>query len=407
MVKVSVIMPVYNGAKYLENSIGSLYNQTLSDIELICVNDGSTDNSLEILEQLKDKYQSIKIISQENKGSGSARDTGIENATGEYIAFLDADDIYMDKDALEVMYEYGHTNNAIMVSSNLERIRPDGRGIGNFNYKENNYTYFSKQETISPSEYGIPWAFYKNIFKRSFIVDNKILFPDLLRGQDPVFLSEILIRIDKIYTVDRTLYGYNYTTNGGSNSKVDTYQKKYDFMKHYHNTIKLLEENQLYDQSEAYKDQLLKYISIKHNFDDKQLISIIHEIFMDECDYEFETLENELAYLRLELINTDIPVLLKYNLEVVKNDLFETSITTNRFIDNRVLTKYTQLCQLLTSDDIIDSNLTIKPKNMNLTQLKTSMENSTSWRTTAPLSKLNNATIKVLKNIKHWLVKIW
>ena len=88
MVKISVIMPVYNGEKYLEKTCLNLSKQTLTDIELICVNDGSTDNSLNILEKLADKYDFIKIINQENQGSGVARNNGIENAIGEYIAFF-------------------------------------------------------------------------------------------------------------------------------------------------------------------------------------------------------------------------------------------------------------------------------------------------------------------------------
>ena len=126
MVKISVIMPVYNGEKYLEKTCLNLSKQTLTDIELICVNDGSTDNSLNILEKLADKYDFIKIINQENQGSGVARNNGIENAIGEYIAFLDADDIYVDVDALEKMYEYGSKHDADMVGANQKRVSIDG-----------------------------------------------------------------------------------------------------------------------------------------------------------------------------------------------------------------------------------------------------------------------------------------
>ncbi|WP_069592870.1 glycosyltransferase family 2 protein [Methanosphaera sp. WGK6] len=226
MVKVSVIMPVFNGVNFLDTSCQSLYNQTLNDIELICVNDGSTDNTLDKLHELSKKYDFIKIFNQENQGSGKARNNGIKEATGEYIAFLDADDIFVDENALELMYKYGTENNADMVGGNLKRVADDGTLEDNFNYKHKNYTYFDKYGFILPEDYGIPWAFYKNIFKKELLYENKILFPDLKRGQDPVFLAEILTKISKIYTVPIDLYGYNYSNNGGANAKINSYEKK-------------------------------------------------------------------------------------------------------------------------------------------------------------------------------------
>ena len=92
-IKVSVCIPVYNMEKYIEDCIKSLVNQTLKEIELIFVNDGSTDNSLNILNEYKKQYPDIiKVISQENKGLGGARNKGLELASGEYIGFVDADD---------------------------------------------------------------------------------------------------------------------------------------------------------------------------------------------------------------------------------------------------------------------------------------------------------------------------
>ena len=86
-VKVSVILPVYNQEKYLETAINSLRNQSLKDIEIICVNDGSTDNSLNILNDYVQKDARIKLINQKNQGPGAARNTGLKAAKGEYIAF--------------------------------------------------------------------------------------------------------------------------------------------------------------------------------------------------------------------------------------------------------------------------------------------------------------------------------
>lgn len=109
--KVSVIVPVYNVQKYLERCLDSLVNQTLSDIEIILVDDGSKDNSGEICDKYEKKYSNIKVIHKENAGLGYARNSGLEVATGEYIAFVDSDD-YLDKDFYEKLYINAKNNNS-------------------------------------------------------------------------------------------------------------------------------------------------------------------------------------------------------------------------------------------------------------------------------------------------------
>lgn len=101
MNKVSLIVPVYNTSKYLEKCINSLINQTLKDIEIIIINDGSTDNSEKIIKKFNDKR--IKYIAKQNEGIGKTRNLGIEKATGEYLAFVDSDD-YLSIDFCKKMY---------------------------------------------------------------------------------------------------------------------------------------------------------------------------------------------------------------------------------------------------------------------------------------------------------------
>ena len=192
MTTVSIIMPVYNDADRLDKSITTVINQTLKDIELICVNDGSSDDSLKILNEFAEQYDFIKVLSQENQGSGKARNYGIGEASGEYIGFLDADDIFIENNALEKLYETAIENDANMVSGNIKLVDQKGK-FSPFLPLD----YYEDYNVILPEQYGIPWSFYKNIFKREFIVSNDISFPDLLRGQDPVFLAEILSKVDE------------------------------------------------------------------------------------------------------------------------------------------------------------------------------------------------------------------
>ena len=95
MPKISVIVPIFNVEKYLKECLESIINQTFKDIEIICINDGSTDNSLDILNQYAEKDNRIKVITQSNQGLSAARNTGIKYANGEYISFIDSDD-YID-----------------------------------------------------------------------------------------------------------------------------------------------------------------------------------------------------------------------------------------------------------------------------------------------------------------------
>ena len=102
--KISIIIPVYNTEKYLHECLDSVINQTLKDIEIICIDDGSADNSYQVLQGYADKDSRFVILQQENKGAGRARNNGLKNATGEFVAFLDSDDYYADNTVLEKLY---------------------------------------------------------------------------------------------------------------------------------------------------------------------------------------------------------------------------------------------------------------------------------------------------------------
>ena len=113
-VKVSIIVPVYNVEKYLRQCVDSIVNQSLKEIEIICINDGSTDNSLQILEGYAQRDKRIKIINKRNEGLSTARNTGMEYATGEYIGFVDSDDFINEK-MYENLYKNAKSNKSDIV----------------------------------------------------------------------------------------------------------------------------------------------------------------------------------------------------------------------------------------------------------------------------------------------------
>ena len=144
MVKISVIIPVYNNEKHLGECLDSVSNQTLDDIEIICINDGSTDSSLEILNEYSTDKR-ITIITQTNQGSAIARNKGLDIAQGEYIGFLDADDIYINRQSLEIMFDAAKKHDASMISANLKFLTPERNLISNPHYKRGTFHYFKME----------------------------------------------------------------------------------------------------------------------------------------------------------------------------------------------------------------------------------------------------------------------
>lgn len=137
MPKVSVILPVYNVAPYLDEALKSLENQTLKDIEIIAVNDGSTDNSEEILKKHQDSDQRISYFNQENRGQSAARNLAMKYASGEYIYFMDSDDV-IDIEALQICYNHAKTTNADFIFFDGETMLDEGAQPLSWDYKRTN-----------------------------------------------------------------------------------------------------------------------------------------------------------------------------------------------------------------------------------------------------------------------------
>mgnify|MGYP002521133433 CR=1 FL=1 len=174
MPKVSVIIPVYNTEKYLRKCLDSVCNQTLSDIEIICVNDCSPDNSLEILKEYAKKDNRIKIINfEENKGAAVARNTGIDEAKGEYLGFVDSDD-YPDIDFYEKLY-----NKAVETGADCAK--------GIYKYFHENFVEFSINQKIKENKLNFMCEYCSAIFRTSIIHLNNLYFPNLIEMEDPYF----------------------------------------------------------------------------------------------------------------------------------------------------------------------------------------------------------------------------
>ena len=126
MIKVSVILPVYNVAPYLDETFASLLSQTLQEIEIIAVNDGSMDNSEDIIKKYAQQDARISYFSQENQGQSAARNLALQHAKGEYIYMMDSDDVLANPDALRICYEYAEQNKADFIFFDGDTLQEQG-----------------------------------------------------------------------------------------------------------------------------------------------------------------------------------------------------------------------------------------------------------------------------------------
>lgn len=209
MTKVSVIVPVYNVEDYLGECLDSLITQTLSDIEIICINDGSTDNSLEILTNYSKRDSRIKIITQENKGLSSARNRGFEFINGKYTYFIDSDDI-LKSDALEKLYNLACDKKTDFIIFKLINFDSETKEFSKNDYFEAKklakrvenkvFNYKDIIDIVFSTPVSTPGNFYKSEFVKNFrFIENKIF-------EDNLFFAECIFNAKRVYFLNQHLY---------------------------------------------------------------------------------------------------------------------------------------------------------------------------------------------------------
>ena len=240
MAKVSVIVPIYNVEKYLSKCLDSLINQTLDDIEIILVNDGSTDNSGNIAKEYKDKY-SDKIIyfEKENGGLSDARNFGIPYTKGEYIAFLDSDD-YIEEDAYEKMYEKAKKEDADYIECDFIWEYPNKQIF------DKRIEYIDKKDMVAKVRV-VAW---NKLIKRELIIKNNITFPKGLRYEDIEFTYKLIPFLEKVSYIDKPFVHYVQRKNSIANVQN---VKTADIFTILENVEKYYKEKNLYDE---YKEQI-------------------------------------------------------------------------------------------------------------------------------------------------------
>ncbi len=222
MFKVSVIIPVYNKEEYVGECIESVLSQTLNDIEIICINDGSTDGSLSVLNRYSQENSNVIVIDQPNRGVGASRNVGIESSTGRYIAFMDPDDLYPDKMVLKDLYDAAESSGLLIAGGSFSSFKPDGTEVSVFKGDNTGYTFIN-DGPIDYVDYQYDYGFQRFIYRRDFILEHGLRFPNYIRFQDPPFFTAALSTAGRFYALRRLTYRYreSYKEVGGRLRYVD------------------------------------------------------------------------------------------------------------------------------------------------------------------------------------------
>ena len=232
MTKLSIIVPVYNVEKYLPKCLESLIKQTLNDIEIICVNDGSMDNSLAILKEFASRDSRIKIIDNQHQGVAKTRNTGIEQSTGEYIGFVDSDD-YIDIDFFEKLYNSATKSNSdIAIASILKHKKFFNIYNAKYTKEETAITIQDKIKLCEDKKHFFFYAWNK-IYHSGFIKENNIKFSEGQIYEDVMFAIKALYYSNKIISVYGTKYHYIEHENSLTKYKDKTGGKEQDLVKAY------------------------------------------------------------------------------------------------------------------------------------------------------------------------------
>ena len=288
MSKVSVIIPIYNAGQYLEQCLNSVINQTFKDIEIICINDGSTDNSVEILNEYAKNDSRLIIISQENKGQGNARNAGLKAAKGEFIQFVDADD-FIDLDCVEKLYNKIKENDSDICVYGCFLLYNKGIILEDC-YNSNKYSLdnnfkFSHFEPVL------------KMYKRQFIENCHIKFPNELIFEDVLFSIKSFLLTNKIVILNENLYYYRQTV-GSTMDRVKNNNKVFDILSIIREVELFLKQSNLY---EKYKKEFLYFVIGQINYHNNRITdNKLRKRFLVEAKAYIKTKKNEI-YKNVEL----------------------------------------------------------------------------------------------------------
>ncbi|MCC8412744.1 glycosyltransferase family 2 protein [Photorhabdus laumondii] len=301
-VLVSIIIPAFNVEDIIENAINSVLNQTYKNTEIIIVNDGSTDGTMDVLNRLSEQYFNIEVFSQENRGISAARNVGLSKAKGDYVTFLDSDDSFEPSFIESVLRKNGETKSDITfclfknVYTDKEICSKDYRDLNNLAFNFLNFDYF-----------GICCM----LIKRNFLLENKIWFDEnLIVGEDISFILLCICKAKFSY-IPEYLYNYIYRSDSIMNKRWDVknyideiqaWDKIYqDMDTQYHNEDRETFMRKVKSKALSLKGQLMWKMQASKRFD--ELSSFLSDFSYQRQDAEFIRKRNKFLF-RLKIIKS-------------------------------------------------------------------------------------------------------
>ena len=384
MVRISVIVPVYNCEDYLEESLGSILKQTFTNIEVICIDDGSTDDSLGILNEMASSDSRIQVFPQENQGAGAVRNYGMKKASGDYVYFFDADD-YLLKEGLEKAYSNAIRNDSDIVFFKFDQYKDNKFLTHSGPYIElqfkgadfDNFTFDWHDYRTGP--FTGPFAPWLKLYKKEFLdAYDCFRFPNDLNHNDVPFHVMTFLKASKISFVPEHLYRYRIDNAGSiTNNRL----KKYD---HIFRIIQIVEDFLL---SEDYMEEF------KREFDYFKANRITYEMYGRPEEY-FYLAKEELKSVDLSngLLSNDTSF--KANTILSSNSLEEYNykIKVNEEI-NSLKRENKSLADEINSlkgknKSLMDENNSLNEKFEKSKTKNREILNSKSWKITGPLRRL-------------------
>ena len=374
MVKISVIVPCYNVEEYLEECLDSIINQTFKDMEIICINDGSTDNTLNILNSYAERDSRIKIISQSNQGLSAARNTGLKNVTGEYVAFIDSDD-YFELTAFEETLKVIEEKSLDLLIFKLINFDDKTLEKEEWDYFEmkcimdiigdNTFT----QDDIGEKFYYMCVTAPGKLYKYELIKDME--FPLGLIFEDEPFFVEVMFRAKCAYIYDKHLYYRRIRSDSITQSYTGKFYQKIKIF----NMINDITKD--YGYFEKYQTRLYR-----------RKISDIHWNFTklneEDKEFYFEKMKEDYGKYEEEYKSSDafykVPRRLQnfYNFTLECDDYKEYELKTENY--DLYYSNY----------DIRNENNKLKKEISSQKEINKSILNSKSWKTTKPLRKIRH-----------------
>lgn len=374
MVKISVVIPIYNASEFLGDAFDCLLNQTFTDFELICVNDGSKDDSLEILNDYASKDSRIKVIDKENGGCGSARNRGLDEASGDYIYFFDPDDI-LEKNTFELAYDSASENDSDMVVFKANVF--DKNGISNRN------VFFYYNKTIKKEKFGhlefsdikeyvlkggyAPWSkLYKKEFLDSY---DDFRFNLGLAFDDVPFHVKSMIRAKRISFVNKILYHYRVDNENSVNS---TSSNGFDIFKIVDLVEDILKTENRFDE-------------LKSEFYNFKVVHILLYIISTDSEEYYNMARERFKNIDRTYLENNNSLSSRYDLVLKHEDYNEFKVEFQKFMLNYEIAKLKRQSRKLKAE-----NKKLKKENSKLKKENDEILSSRSWKITKPLRNLKN-----------------